>query len=72
MNKHDSDNLKFIMSLNEKQFDEWYAAIDLDDVDYALELMKQARLELDVKVAEVFDEVMNTTEANTILKKFML
>ena len=72
MNDHDRNNFKYIMSLNEKQFDKWYASISEDDVDYALELMKQARLELDVKTHEVFDEVMNTSLAQEALKKFML
>jgi hypothetical protein len=72
MNDHDRNNFKYIMSLDEKQFDKWYASISEDDVDYALELMKQARLELDVKTHEVFDEVMNTSLAQKALKKFML
>lgn len=72
MNKHDRDNLKFIMSLDEEGFDKWCAAIDLDDVNYAIELLKQARLELDVKAAEVFDEILHTKDADAVLKKFML
>ena len=40
MNKHDRDNLNFILSLDEAGFDEWYATLSDDDVDYALEIIK--------------------------------
>jgi len=72
MNKHDRDNLQFIMSLNQEELNKWYDEISYDDSVYAMELLLQAQLELDVKVAETFDDVMNTSEANSILKKFML
>jgi len=72
MNKHDRDNLQFIMSLNQEELNKWYDEISYDDSVYAMELLLQAQLELDVKVAETFDDVINTSEANSILKKFML
>jgi hypothetical protein len=72
MNDYDRSNLNFIRSLNEEQFDEWYASISLDDVDYALELLKEARLELTVQMHEVTDNVKDTKLAKTALKKFML
>jgi hypothetical protein len=72
MNKYDRDNLQFIMSLNQEELNKWYDEISYDDSVYAMELLLQAQLELDVKVAETFDDVINTSEANSILKKFML
>lgn len=72
MNDHDRSNLKYIMSLNEKQFEEWYAFISIDDIEYALELFKQARGELNMKMYEVIDEVEDTKLAKAALKKFML
>jgi hypothetical protein len=72
MNDYDRSNLNFIRSLNEEQFDEWYASISLDDVDYALELLKEARLELTVQMHEVTDNVKDTKLARKVLKKFML
>jgi hypothetical protein len=56
------------MSLSPAEFDEWYASIDLDDIEYAIELCKAARLELSMNV----DAVHDTTQANQVLKKFML
>lgn len=72
MNDYDRSNLNFIRSLDEKQFDEWYVSISSDDVDYALELLKQARLELTVEMHEVTDNVKDTKLAKAALKKFML
>lgn len=72
MNDYDRNNLQFIMSLDEKQFDEWYTSISDDDVEYALELIQQARLELNMKIHEVTDEVADTSLAKAALKKFML
>lgn len=72
MNDHDRSNLNFIRSLNEKQFDEWYVSISSDDVDYALELLKQARLELTVQMHELTDDIKDTKLAQDALKKFTL
>ena len=72
MNKWDSDNLKFIMSLSAKDFDAWYESLDSDDVEYALELIKQARAEVGVQIANVFDEVPSLKEARKILAKYTI
>lgn len=68
MNNHDRSNFEFIMSLSPAQFEQWYASISLDDVQYAIELCQSARLELAMNV----DEVKDLTQANETLKKFML
>jgi len=72
MNKWDSDNLKFIMSLSAKDFDVWYESLDSEEVEYALDLFKQARAEIGVKIANVFDEVPSLKDARKILAKFTL
>lgn len=72
MNKWDSDNLKFIMSLSVKDFDAWYESLDNDDVEYAMELIKQARAEVGVQIATVFDEVTSLKEARKVLAKYTL
>jgi len=72
MNDHDRSNLQFIMSLDEKAYDEWTASLSEDDVDYALELLKAARTEVMMQAASFADEVEDCTEANAILKGFML
>ena len=68
MNDHDRKNLNFIMHLSVEQFDEWYASISLDDVEYAIELLKVARIEMSMNA----DEVKDLTQARQTLKRFML
>jgi hypothetical protein len=72
MNNHDRSNLQFILSLDEKSYDKWTASLSEDDVDYALELLKAARTEAMMHIAQLADEVEDTTEANSLLKGFML
>ncbi len=72
MNDHDRSNLQFILSLDEKSYDEWTASLTEDDIDYALELLKTARTEAMMHIAQLADDVEDTTEANSILKGFML
>lgn len=71
MNKHDNDNLSFILSLSEEQFANWFFELDSDDIEYACELLQEARVAVSLKVMEV-QEVVDTAEASAILKKFML
>jgi hypothetical protein len=71
MNKHDTDNLEFILSLNELQLAEWYDSLSDDDIEYASELMQEASVTVSLKVMEV-QEIIHTNEANSLLKKFML
>lgn len=71
MNDHDRNNLNFILALKtEEQFREWADTLSPDDMDYAIELLKYARSEVMLKAIELHDEVEDTTEANSILKKF--
>ena len=72
MNDHDRENLRFIMSLDEVGFEKWTAELSADDVDYAIDLLKAARTEVILKCAEYTDDVEDTSEANSVLKKFML
>lgn len=72
MNQHDRDNYLFLMSLTPDQFDEWFMSIDEDDVQYAMELIQMARAEISEQLAQVFDDVMDVSEAANILKRFTL
>lgn len=46
MNKHDRDNLEFLLSLERENFQGWYDSITEDDQLYAQEIIAQAALEL--------------------------
>jgi hypothetical protein len=72
MNDWDRNNLQFILSLTPEQFDEWYSSISQDDVEYAIEIIRQARSETVVKMAEIFDEVPDLSLARSVLANFTL
>lgn len=72
MNKHDKDNLKFILSLKPQDFFTWYESLTDDDATYAMELVVKARTELETQVAELFDNVEDFSLAKTVLGKFTL
>jgi len=74
MNDYDRDQLNFIMSLSDEDFADWAEQIPTEDVQYAIELIQQARLENAIKEQELLDalEDSDLAEANAVLKKFML
>lgn len=74
MNKHDRSQFDFIMSLSDEEFTEWALSIPDDDVEYAIELIQQARLELSIVEHELLDnlEQSDLAEARAVLQKFRL
>lgn len=72
MNDHDRNNLNFLLSVTPDVFDDWMNQADIDDIDYALELLSTHRSELVVKELELEDAVEDTAQALSILKSFML
>mgnify|MGYP006286334963 CR=1 FL=1 len=74
MNEHDRSNVNFIMSLNERQFDEWASDLTDDDIEYAIEIIKLARAELDIEkmLLDTEHEVEDLTLAKQFLQKFTL
>jgi hypothetical protein len=75
MNKHDRDNLSFIMSLRTPEaWEAWAATLSEDDMLYALELVKTAQAECEVKLmemdeAEEADEDLDCTQALEIINR---
>ncbi len=74
MNDHDRSQFDFIMSLSDEEFTEWALSIPDDDVEYAIELIQQARLELSMVEHELLDnlEQSDLAEARAVLQKFRL
>lgn len=75
MNDYDRSNLNYIMGLNTEQFDSWALELSDDDIQYAIELIRQARLEVAVQEQNLLDaelEDSNFAEANAVLQKFRL
>jgi len=80
MNEWDRDNLNFIMSCSNEEFQAWFEQATDDDITYALELIKQSRCELLEQEFEVFNRESERLmlkhgkypEASAILSKFLL
>jgi len=74
VNPYDQDQLNFIMSLSDEEFDAWAMSIPNDDIQYAIELIQAARLLNAIQEQEILDELEDSdlAEANAVLKKFML
>ena len=78
MNSFDRENLNFLLTASKKDMDEWYHYATEDDMDYAIELIRAARTELELQELELIDsEVECMTEfefvpVQQILSKFTL
>lgn len=73
MKKHDRDNLKFIMTCSEKDFDSWMNEATNDDVEYAMELIRQAKTELMIEEMELHETAImfedDVMDAKQILER---
>lgn len=74
MNDHDRSQLNFIMSLSDDDFQEWAEQSPVEDVQYAIELIQQARVESYMLEQELTDalEDSDLAEARSVLQKFRL
>lgn len=57
MNDWDRDNLEFIMSIGDEEFQEWMMQADQEDIDYAIHLIRQARTENLVQQMDLMDSM---------------
>jgi len=71
MNEHDRGNLDFLLKISPETFDDWLQQASADDVDYALELMQQAKLELILQKIEIMDEVEDLSLAESVLSNII-
>lgn len=75
MNEYDRDNLNFIMSLKtQAEWEAWAETLDEGDMLYALELVKTAQSECEVRSMEIDeaeqdDEGLDCTEALEIINR---
>ncbi len=77
MNNWDRNNLNYLMSLSEEEFEEFLATMPDDDIEYAIELIQTRRAENLVELEELRDIVfkedgMDLTQAQTLLARFRL
>lgn len=67
MNEHDRNNLNFLLNVSEDVLKDWYFSVDEDDIQYAIELLTMAEVEMDYELYE-----KDCIEARQYLSKFML
>ena len=74
MNKHDRDNLQFLLSADKKTMESWYQTVGEDDVEYALELLQLYRTELELREFEIIDTEaeQDLSQAQSVLSRFTL
>jgi hypothetical protein len=53
MNQHDRKNLNFLLHAPQKDFDKWMDEASDDDINYALEIIRQSKTELMVEQIEL-------------------
>lgn len=72
MNEYDRNNFDFMMQLSAKEFEEFFADMPADDINYAIDLIKQARSELVIQELELMDaEESDMTQARLVLARIM-
>jgi hypothetical protein len=72
MNDYDRNNLMFLMHASKEQLAIWSLTVTEDDLDYAMELLKQYSAEMTVRemeLDEMFDEGM--AESTAVLERIM-
>ena len=77
MNSHDKKNLDFLMYASPETIRDWYEHVSEDDIQYALELIRTARLEMSLQESDIEDYSSDACEedfslANSVLSKFTL
>lgn len=69
MTERDRDNLNFLLTVSPKVFQNWLDQADDDDVEYALELIHYAKMEMIVAELERRDEVEDVSLARKELDR---
>lgn len=72
MNDFDRDNLEFFTNAPQSEFEEWCDQASSEEISYAFNLIRMARLELVEQELGLLDEVENTDQAQAVLKQFTL
>ena len=70
MNDFDKDNLEFFLHGDQKEFEEWMNQASSEELDYAIRLIRIAKLELAEQEYAMLDEVPYVTDAKELLKRF--
>jgi len=71
MNEYDWENLQFLLNADKETLQDWYDKVDVDDHEYATELLSQYSEELKTKEILITDkEIKEFGEASGILARY--
>jgi hypothetical protein len=72
MNNWDRSNLDFLLTASRQVLNEWHQQADEDDHAYAMELLRMARTELEMKKLDFLDNIQeDLSAAQTVLARFV-
>ena len=71
MNEKDKNNLNFLLHSPQKDFDKWMEEASDDDIEYALEIIRQSKAELMVEQMEL-QELAIMDEGDIVEAKYLL
>lgn len=69
MNLEDRKNLNFLLNVSEEVLNDWLSQADNDDLEYAIGLIKLAKLEYIIKQIDKIDEVKDFSDAELVIEK---
>jgi len=72
MTRHDWDNLQFLLNASAETLSHWYDSVEVDDHEYASDLLALYGEELRIKGILMEDEITNIRDASSVLRKYRL
>jgi hypothetical protein len=72
MNEFDKDNLDFFLKGPQQEFEDWCEQASTNEINYAINLVRQAKRELELEQVALFDNLPDTVMAKDFLKKYTL
>jgi len=72
MTRHDWDNLQFLLNASPETLCHWYDNVEVDDHEYASDLLALYGEELRIKSILLADDVPNINDAVSTLRNYRL
>ena len=70
MNRHDLDNILFILNLDPDEISQWLNTLSVDDMRYTLEIIQSRTAEMIVEEMDLDDqEEMDLTQGNALINR---
>jgi hypothetical protein len=70
VNRHDLDNILFILNLDPDEISQWLNTLSVDDMRYTLEIIQSRTAEMIVEEMDLDDqEEMDLTQGNALINR---